>query len=154
MGIEIERKFLVRGDGWRSGAAGQEIRQGYLCFDPDRTVRVRLSGNQGYLTVKGRARGLVRAEFEYPIPGPDAQALLDHLCVAPLVEKTRYRVTHAGRVWEVDEFWGENRGLVLAEVELADPAEKLDLPDWAGEEVTRDPRYANANLARNPFRRW
>ncbi|MEW6489765.1 MAG: CYTH domain-containing protein [Thermodesulfobacteriota bacterium] len=154
MGIEIERKFLVRGDGWRAGASGQEIRQGYLSCDPDRTVRVRLSGHQGLLTVKGRPRGLVRTEFEYPIPGPDAQALLDHLCLRPLIEKTRYRVTHVDHLWEVDEFWGENRGLVLAEVELADPAEAVDLPEWAGEEVSHDPRYANANLARNPFLRW
>lgn len=154
MGVEIERKFLVRSQAWRAGATGQQVRQGYLSVDPDRTVRVRMAGERGYLTVKGRSRGLVRAEFEYPIPGPDAEALLDNLCLRPLIEKTRYRVTHAGRVWEVDEFWGENRGLVLAEVELADPAEAVDLPDWAGEEVSADPRYANANLARHPFGRW
>jgi CYTH domain-containing protein len=154
MGTEIERKFLVTGEGWRAGAAGRIYRQGYLSTDPDRTVRVRVVGGDGYLTIKGRAEGLVRAEFEYPIPAVDAGEMLDRLCLRPLIEKTRYRVKHGGRVWEVDEFSGENRGLRLAEIELADPAEPVDLPGWVGEEVSSDPRYYNANLVRHPFGRW
>jgi len=154
MGTEIERKFLVRGDAWRAAAKGESYRQGYLSTDPDRTVRVRVVGDRGYLTVKGRSEGPARAEFEYPIPVGDAHALLERLCLQPLIEKVRYRVEHAGRIWEVDEFAGENQGLVLAEVELTDPAESVDVPAWAGEEVTDDPRYYNANLAREPFTRW
>lgn len=154
MGVEIERKFLVRGDAWRVGAVGESYRQGYLSTDPARTVRVRVAGNRAYLTVKGKGEGLVRAEFEYPIPVDDALALLDGVCLRPLVEKVRYRLEHGGRTWEVDEFEGENRGLLLAEVELPGPEEALDLPPWAGEEVTNDPRYYNANLVRRPFRKW
>ncbi|MBE0617966.1 MAG: CYTH domain-containing protein [Proteobacteria bacterium] len=154
MGIEIERKFLVRGEGWRTGAETRVIRQGFLSTDPDRTVRVRVAGDRGYLTVKGRAEGLVRAEFEYPIPVEDANAMLDRLCLRPLIEKTRHRVEHAGLVWEVDEFHGENQGLVLAEVELDDPGAEVRLPPWTGEEVSGDPRYYNANLVRHPFAKW
>ncbi|NTU60530.1 MAG: CYTH domain-containing protein [Deltaproteobacteria bacterium] len=154
MGAEIERKFLVRDDRWRAGATGTPYRQGYLAADPDRTVRVRLAGTRGYLTVKGRSRGLERAEFEYEIPAADAEELLDRLCLGPLVEKTRYRLEHAGHVWEVDEFAGENQGLLVAEVELGSADERVELPDWAGDEVSGDPRYYNANLARHPFTRW
>lgn len=154
MGVEIERKFLVAGDGWRLGAEGLAYRQGYLTTDPDRTVRVRLAGDRGYLTVKGRPQGLVRAEFEYPIPPDDAHALLDRLCLKPLIEKTRYRVAHGGRVWEVDEFHGENEGLVVAEVELDDATAAVDLPGWVGREVSSDPRYSNASLVARPFTRW
>lgn len=154
MGIEIERKFLVTGEGWRAAARGEVYRQGYLAVDPDRTVRVRVAGDAGYLTVKGRTEGLVRTEFEYLIPGPEAAEMLDRLCLRPLIEKTRYRVEHAGRVWEIDEFGGENRGLVLAEVELGDPADSVELPEWVGEEVSGDPRYYNANLVRHPFMQW
>jgi adenylate cyclase len=154
MGTEIERKFLVRSDQWRVGAVGEIYRQGYLAADPDRTVRVRVAGDRGTLTVKGRAEGLARAEFEYEIPVQDADEMLDTLCLRPLIEKVRYRVPHAGRTWEVDEFVGENRGLVLAEIELGDAAETVELPGWAGREVSDDPRYYNANLVRHPFSRW
>lgn len=154
MGTEIERKFLVRGDAWRAGATGEPYRQGYLTTDPDRTVRVRLAGEHGYLTVKGRSQGIARTEFEYPIPAADAHALLDGLCLRPLIDKIRYRVDHAGREWTVDEFGGENQGLVLAEVELDDAAQEVPLPPWAGEEVSDDPRYYNASLVRLPFRKW
>lgn len=154
MGTEIERKFLVRDDGWRAGAAGEVYRQGYLASDPERTVRVRVVGEHGYLTVKGKTEGLARAEYEYPIPASDANELLDRLCLKPLIEKTRYRVAHGGHVWEVDEFEGENRGLVVAEVELEDAGETIELPGWVGSEVSDDPRYYNANLVRHPFGRW
>jgi adenylate cyclase len=151
--LEIERKFLVTGDAWRS-APGTLLRQGYLSSVPERTVRVRLEDGRGTLTVKGLGAGAVREEFEFEIPADDARALLDRLCERPILEKTRRRVAHAGRTWEVDEFHGENAGLVVAEVELESADAAVVLPPWAGAEVTADPRYANANLARAPFRTW
>ena len=157
MGIEIERKFIVSGDGWRGHWPAMPIRQGYLTTDPERVVRVRIAGEAAFLTVKGKpadAGGRSRLEFEYPIPRADAQVLLDQLCMKPLIEKIRHRVVVGGVTWEVDEFQGENAGLVLAEVELADAADPIDLPDWIGAEVTADPRYQNASLARHPFSQW
>jgi adenylate cyclase len=153
MATEIERKFLVRGAGWRVGE-GTRFRQGYLSSDPERTVRVRRAGHEAWLTIKGKTSGIARAEYEYAIPPEDAEELLDRLCQRPLIDKTRYRVPHGAHTWEVDEFHDENEGLVLAEVELTDAAEEVALPDWVGEEVSHDPRYFNANLARHPFRRW
>ncbi len=154
MRFEIERKFLVIGDGWRPGRPGTAIRQGYLCAHKAQTVRVRVSGDRAFLTVKGAPKGLARPEFEYEIPAADAHDMLDHLCPRPLVEKTRFEVVHAGIGWVVDVFAGDNEGLVLAEVELAREDQAVELPDWVGEEVTGDPRYLNVNLARHPFRRW
>ncbi|WP_027877934.1 CYTH domain-containing protein [Meiothermus cerbereus] len=154
MGSEIERKFLVRSEDWKPGAVGVPYRQGYLCRQAARTVRVRVAGGQAYLTIKGQAQGITRLEYEYPIPLADAQDLLEQLCLKPLIEKTRYRLEFGGRVWEVDEFAGENQGLVVAEVELEWPDQPLELPDWVGEEVTHDPRYLNANLVEQPFSRW
>lgn len=154
MGQEIERKFLLAGDGWRAGAEGVAIRQGYLAASPVLAVRVRIRGARGYLTVKGGGGTLVREEFEYEIPAADAQAMLDGLCLRPLVEKTRYTVRHRGHTWEIDVFEGDNAGLVVAEVELAAAGEVVALPDWVGREVTDDPRYLNANLARHPYRTW
>jgi CYTH domain-containing protein len=154
MGREIERKFLVKGEGWRASREAKAYRQGYLVISPQRTVRVRTGGGQGYLTIKGARSGLSRAEFEYEIPFEDAQHILDTLCEKPLIEKTRYRVEHHGVVWEVDEFFGENAGLIVAEVELKDERQMVDLPEWVGAEVTDDPRYTNASLVRYPYSRW
>ncbi|MCX7783691.1 MAG: CYTH domain-containing protein [Meiothermus sp.] len=154
MGTETERKFLIRSWGWKQGAVGVMYRQGYLCREEARTVRVRIAGDKAYLTIKGQVQGMTRLEYEYPLPLADAQELLDRLCLRPLIEKTRYRVEYRGRVWEVDEFAGENQGLVVAEVELKLPEQPLELPDWVGEEVTHDPRYLNANLVEHPFSRW
>ncbi|MBI5018391.1 MAG: CYTH domain-containing protein [Deltaproteobacteria bacterium] len=154
MGTEIERKFLIQGEGWRAGAQGEVYRQGYLAADPDRTVRVRVVGERGTLTIKGRAEGLVRPEYEYPIPAEEASEMLDHLCLRPLIEKTRYRVPHGGRMWEVDEFTGENQGLIVAEIELRSADDPVEFPEWLGPEVSDDPRYYNANLVRRPFGRW
>lgn len=154
MAREIERKFLVAGDQWRSAAHGVRVRQGYLATGPPATVRVRIAGERAYLTVKGPAQGASRDEYEYPIPVADAEEILERLCVEGRVEKTRTEVRHAGRLWEVDEFGGENAPLVLAEVELERPDEPVELPPWAGAEVTEDPRYANAALARHPYSRW
>jgi len=154
MPIEIERTFLVTGDSWRREAGGTLLRQGYLCTDPERTVRVRLAGEGATLTIKGKTEGISRAEFEYPIPAAEGAELLDRLCLRPLIEKTRYRLNHAGRVWEIDEFFGDNTGLVLAEVELESADAPLELPAWAGREVSDDPRYYNANLVQSPFTTW
>ncbi len=154
MAVEIERKFLVKDDGWRGLGVGSHYRQGYLSTEPDRTVRVRMAAGNGYLTIKGKSVNATRAEYEYVIPSQDAAAMLDEMCKRPLIEKTRYRIEHQGLVWEVDEFEGENSGLVIAEVELASEDQVVALPVWVGEEVTGDLRYYNANLITNPFSRW
>ncbi len=153
MGIEIERKFLVAGDGWRGHGRSTRICQGYLNRDKARTVRVRIAGEQAFLTVKGLSAGAVRAEFEYAIPPADAQQLLA-LCDGPVIDKVRHAVEHEGLVWEIDEFLGDNQGLLLAEVELRSEDQAFARPAWAGEEVTDDPRYYNSNLAEHPFTRW
>lgn len=152
MGTEIERKFLVTGNDWRT-ADGQRIVQGYLNRDKQRTVRVRIAGAQAFLTIKGMTSGATRAEFEYPIPLADAEALLA-LCDGPLIDKIRHRVYHEGLVWEVDEFFGDNAGLVVAEVELSSEDQAVALPSWVTTEVTADSRYFNSSLATHPFRRW
>jgi adenylate cyclase len=154
MKIEIERKFLLKDDNWRPGATGVLYRQGYLSTDPQRTVRVRLGGDTAILAIKGAGDGLARPEFEYPLPVEEAELLLDSLCLQPLVEKIRYLVPFAGRTWEIDEFLGANAGLLLAEVELEQPDQPVELPPWIGSEVTGDPRYYNAWLARNPYTTW
>jgi adenylate cyclase len=154
MGVEIERKFLLTGDGWRALGTPVLLRQGYLSSDPDRTVRVRIEGEQGTLTIKGRSVGATRGEWEYPIPLDEAGDLLDRLCQQPLIEKYRRRIDFAGNVWEVDEFLGANAGLVVAEIELASEAQAFDKPDWIGAEVTDDKRYFNSSLIRHPFSGW
>ena len=154
MAQEIERKFLVLGDAWRKLGAGMVYRQGYLSTVKERTVRVRIVGDQGYLTVKGVSVGARRAEFEYEIPVADADAMLNELCEQPLIEKTRRKIPFDGLVWEVDEFAGENLGLVVAEVELREEDQEISLPDWIGEEDTDDPRYFNANLIAHPYNCW
>ncbi len=153
MGKEIERKFLVRGEAWRALASGVRYRQGYLSTVKERTVRVRTVGERGYLTVKGITVGATRKEFEYEIPAADAAALLE-LCEQPLVEKVRYRIPADGLTWEVDEFEGVNRGLIVAECELASEEQRIELPPWIGAEVTGDPRYFNSNLIAHPFTTW
>lgn len=154
MGSEIERKFLLRDGSWRAGASGVALRQGYLSSAKERTVRVRTVGECGWITVKGLTRGIRRQEFEYQIPVADAREMLDSLCERPLIEKVRYRIPHAGHTWEVDEFLGDNQGLVLAEVELVDESVNVELPPWAGEEVSGDPRYFNSSLAKSPWSNW
>lgn len=154
MGIEIERKFLVASDAWRA-QAGRATRfsQGYLSRDPARTVRVRLAGEQAFLTIKGATTGASRAEFEYAVPLADARALLA-MCDGPVVEKVRHLCVHEGMTWEVDEFLGANAGLVLAEIELASEGQAFGRPAWLGAEVTGEARYVNANLAVHPFSTW
>jgi len=130
------------------------MRQGYIPTADARTVRVRQVGDRAYLTLKGPAVGLVRAEFEYPIPVEDAQIILETLCQPPLIQKYRYRIPLENVVWEVDEFLGDNQGLILAEVELQTPDQPVPRPSWIGQEVSGDPRYFNSNLARHPFSHW
>lgn len=154
MAQEIERKFLVQGDAWRKGAERVLIRQGYLSADGARTVRVRIKGERAFVTIKGPPVALVRAEYEYEIPIADADEMLHHLCMKPLIEKWRYFVPFAGVMWEVDEFLNENAGLVVAELELRDAAQLVQLPAWVAQEVTSDPHYTNANLAKRPFATW
>ncbi len=154
MAKEIERKFLVTGDEWRKGAVGSVYRQGYLCRTPERTVRVRLAAGRGFVTIKGKTTGAVRDEFEYEIPAADAEAMLTDLCEKPLIEKTRYLVKHAGLTWEIDEFHGDNAGLIVAEVELQAADQRITKPAWVGREVTDDPRYYNASLVIRPFNTW
>ena len=153
MAKEIERKFLVKGDEWRSLGTGILYRQGYIPTSGKQTVRIRIIGDTGYLTIKGATVGRSRMEFEYPIPLQDAQEMLDNLCTPPLIEKKRYKIQQGDLVWEVDEFMGENEGLIIAEVELQAENQQIDLPDWIDKEVT-DPKYYNANLAKNPYRQW
>jgi adenylate cyclase len=154
MGQEIERKFLLRDQSWKRGAHGVPYQQGYLGLDPARTLRVRVAGEKGFLTIKGAADGASRAEFEYPIPVSEARELLATLCLKPQIEKIRYRIEYVGMVWEIDEFLGDNAGLVLAEVELESPDQTIDLPPWIGAEVTGDHRYYNSWLSQNPYRFW
>lgn len=155
MGIEIERKFLVKNDSWRGSVECEwRILQGYLATTGTLTVRVRLKEDSAWLTLKGPPRGLVRSEFEYPIPAEDAEAMLRELVILPVIEKVRYRVPHSLHYWDLDVFTGDNAGLVLAEIELTREHESFDLPGWAGIEVTGDPQYSNANLARRPFKDW
>ena len=154
MGEEIERKFLVTGDAWRAQASGTRFRQGFLSTDPDRTVRVRVAGARGMLTIKGRTVGARRPEYEYEIPLDDAEQMLDSLCERPLIEKVRFELRAGAHLWEIDVFEGDNAGLDVPETELQSEDETFERPDWLGEEVTDDPRYFNANLVESPFRTW
>ena len=152
MGREIERKFRVKKGVWRDQKA-TKYRQGYLSTEKTRTVRVRTIEDKGYLTIKGISIGASRLEFEYEIPLQDADALLE-ICEKPLIEKNRHKVENDGFVWEVDEFFGENQGLIVAELELETEDQYFSRPEWLAEEVTGDPRYFNSNLVKNPYTKW
>ena len=152
MATEIERKFRVKEGSWRN-AKGTRYRQGYLNSAKERVVRVRTINAKGYLTIKGLTIGVTRLEFEYEIPHHDAEQLL-HICEKPLIEKTRFKVKEGSFVWEIDEFFGDNQGLIVAEVELDSEDQDFPKPDWVLEEVTGDPRYFNSNLIRKPFKMW
>ncbi len=154
MAQEIERKFLVVGDAWRGLGHSSVFRQGYLSTVKERTVRVRVVGDAGTLTIKGITVGATRAEYEYSIPVADAQAMLDGLCERPLIEKVRHEIRFGGLIWEIDEFGGVNEGLIVAEVELEHADQEVALPPWIGDEVTDDPRYYNANLIAHPYCEW
>jgi CYTH domain-containing protein len=154
MAKEIERKFLVKGSDWKKLAKGTRYRQGYLNSAKERTVRVRTIDDKGYLTVKGITTGATRSEYEYEIPASEADAMLTELCEKPLIEKSRHKIKAGAHTWEIDEFFGDNRGLVVAEVELASEGQSFQKPEWIGEEVTGDPRYFNSNLIKHPFTKW
>ena len=154
MGKEIERKFLVNGNDYRSQGTAVHLRQGFLSTARERVVRIRIAGSKAFLTVKGISTGATRAEFEYGIPLEDARFMLDNLCEKPIIDKHRFTIPFRGFTWEVDEFHGENEGLVVAEIELPSEDAVFEKPDWIGEEVTHDPRYYNSNLVKNPFKDW
>ena len=154
MAEEIERKFLVRDNAYRKSGKPHYIHQGFLSTEKDRVVRIRILDNDAFLTIKGLTKGISRAEFEYRIPVADAKSMLDHLCIKPTIEKYRYKIDVEGYTWEVDEFLGENEGLVIAEIELEHEGQEFTKPAWIGEEVSHDPRYYNANLVKNPFKHW
>ena len=153
MAIEIERKYLVKGEGWRELADPVQYTQGYLLADERRTVRVRIAGKSGFLTIKGKSEGMSRKEFEYTIPLEDAQEIMQ-LSGIPIIEKKRSRIEWEGKIWEVDEFEGKNTGLILAEIELKAKDEYFSIPPWIGEEVTGDLRYFNSYLSQNPYMEW
>ena len=151
--IEIERKFLVVNDKYKMGTP-QRISQGYICSENDRVVRVRIKGDKAYLTIKNATIGFARNEYEYEIPVADAEAILKNTCQQPIIDKTRYVLEYKGFIWEVDEFHGDNEGLVVAEIELDSREATFDHPDFIGEEVTGDARYYNACLFKNPYKMW
>lgn len=151
---EIERKFLVINENWRHLAHGVRYRQGYLCADKSRTVRVRIAGSRGYLTIKGPTVGATRSEYEYEISSADALAMLEELCPIPQIDKIRYSIAYRGHTWEVDEFLGPNLGLIVAEIELDHEDQPFAKPDWVGREVTGDPRYYNSALCQTPYSLW
>ena len=153
MATEIERKFLVSSETWRQDAVGISYTQGYICREPGRTVRIRISGGTAFLTIKGAVQGISRPEFEYQIPLDDAEELL-LLCHDPVIKKRRFKVLHEGYLWEVDEFEGANSGLIVAEIELLNSEQTISLPDWLGEEVTGNVLYNNSNLTIHPYSQW
>lgn len=154
MGKEIERKFKVKDDTFKELSEGRLYRQGYLGIEPESTVRVRIANNKGFITIKGAVSGAERREYEYEIPASEANEMIDFLCKKPVIEKYRYALTFGGFIWEIDEFLGENKGLVLAEIELQSKDQQFQIPDWIGEEVTNDMRYYNSNLVENPYCKW
>lgn len=155
MPIEIERKFLLKDDSWRTQVSSSaRIRQGYLAPVSKASVRVRLDGERANINIKSATLGVRRMEYEYFIPVDEAVELLDQLCQTPQINKTRFKVEHAGYVWEIDEFYGDNEGLIVAEIELDDESESFEKPVWLGEEVSGDARYYNVNLAKQPFKNW
>jgi len=156
MGVEIERKFLLKDDGWYTGVDGSSCRQGYLMACPPVSVRVRIMDGKAMLNIKAAEpqTAIVRSEFEYPIPLEDAETMLQNLCSGYLIEKTRYRVPFDEMTWEIDRFEGVNEGLVVAEIELEHENQTFSIPPWLGREVSDDPRYLNSSLSRHPYTLW
>ena len=154
MALEIERKYLIDLEKIGTLENGIRIKQGYLSTDKNAVVRVRVKNDKAYLTIKGANNGISRLEFEYEIPFDEANEMLDNLCKKPLIDKTRYIIKHDIHIWEIDVFYGDNEGLVVAEVELKDENEKINLPSWIKEEVTSDNRYFNSNLMKYPYKDW
>ncbi len=154
MAIEIERKFLVNSFDYQKQSECTYIHQGYICAEKERVVRVRIYGEKAFITIKNAAIGFSRDEFEYEIPINEAKQMLDVVCIQPTIEKYRYKFQYKGFTWEIDEFLGENEGLVIAEIELESENTSFEIPNFIADEVTNDTRYYNANLIKNPFRNW
>jgi len=155
MAVEIERKFLLKNESWRDICSkGKKYKQGYLVGSELASVRVRLEAEKAFINIKSLTLGIVRSEYEYAIPVVDALEMLDKLCVKPLIEKIRYIVNIGKHKWEIDEFEGDNAGLVVAEIELENINEKFTIPEFIAEEVSDDPRYYNVNLVEHPFNKW
>ena len=154
MGIEIERKFLIKDCCPLKGLTGTRYIQGYLSSNGSVGTRIRIAGDKGILTIKSAVKGISRAEFEYEIPLEDAKTMLHTMCCKPLISKTRYEIEHCGLIWEVDVFDGENTGLIMAEVELKNEKEQVTPPDWIGAEVTGIMRYYNSRLVTYPYSNW
>ncbi|MBA4853071.1 CYTH domain-containing protein [Emticicia sp. BO119] len=155
MAIEIERKYLINQNKWDNfpKPEGQLFRQGYILKDPEKTIRVRVTDTTAYLTIKGASIGATRTEFEYEIPKEEGIELLDNFAVSEL-SKIRYKIPHINKLWEVDVFLGNNKGLIVAEIELDSEEEYFELPEWISIEVTGDNKYYNSNLSANPFKNW
>jgi CYTH domain-containing protein len=151
---EIERKFLVKGDSWRGLAKPQFYQQGYIDTINQTTIRIRIVGEKGFLTIKGKSQGIARSEYEYQIPLADAQQMLQELCQKPQIQKNRYQIQVKELLWDVDEFLGDNSGLIIAEVELEKEDQIIELPEWIAQEVSLDPRYFNYNLTKFPYKNW
>ncbi len=153
--LEIERKFLVDNVKWTRfhKPEGIQYRQGYLSIDREKVIRVRVAGEKGFITIKGRSETFVHSEYEYEIPQADATELM-RVYTKNIITKTRFRIPEGNHTWEVDVFDGSNTGLIIAEIELTTPDEKFEIPGWAGSEVTSDERYYNAYLSEHPFTEW
>ena len=154
MALEIERKYLIDLEKISPLENGIRIKQGYLSTDKNAVVRVRVKNDKAYLTIKGSNSGISRLEFEYEIPVDEANEMLEKLCQKPIIDKTRYIINHENHTWEVDVFYGDNDGLVVAEVELSSEDEVINLPSWIKEEVSHDERYYNSNLMKHPYKDW
>lgn len=155
MATEIERKFLVKDDSWRDlSTNSKQIIQGYLANTERGSIRIRITGDKASLNIKSMTLGVTRSEYDYAIPADDARAMLENLCMQPLIEKTRYYVKHDKHTWEIDDFAGANAGLVVAELELQVHDEPFESPPWLGKEVSDDPRYYNVCLTEHPFSSW
>jgi adenylate cyclase len=155
MGLEIERKYLINLAEWQlvEKPYGNSLRQGYMVKEPGKTVRIRITNQQSFITIKGKSKGATRAEYEYEIPRSDAEELLIGFC-EDIITKIRYDIEFAGKTWEVDVFFGDNAGLIIAEIELKSEDEAFEKPTWVGQEVTHDKRYFNSNLSVHPYTKW
>jgi len=155
MGIEIEHKFTLKNEQWRDHVARSErLVQGYLAGNERASIRVRITGDKANLNIKSATLGTFRQEYEYEIPLADGEKILNDLCEKPVIDKVRHYVQHAGKTWEIDEFSGENIGLIVAEVELESENEQFDIPGWADQDVSDDPRYYNVSLVKHPYKNW
>lgn len=155
MPVEIERKFLIKNDSWWPAVShSTQIRQAYLAPPSKASVRIRVEGDKANINIKSATLGMERMEYEYPIPKQEALEMLDNLCDKPQISKNRHRVQYGNHTWEIDEFFGDNAGLIVAEIELNAADEAFEIPDWLGKEVTDDKRYYNVSLAKYPYKDW